>query len=413
MHYVIIGGSIAGISAAKEIRVNDTKGEIVVISTEKTPGYYRPMIPLLIEKDGLDITFPDDPLGQCAADAIFGTAKGLDGSSREVALSSGKKIRYDKLLIATGSTPLVPHVQGLKGADAFPLRTMDDALGIKASAEGRKSAVVIGGGFVGTKASIALRNLGLGVTIVEERGQILPQRLDRRGARIVADVMRKRGIGIITNDTVSEIIRSSGKVKSARLSSRGTLDADLVVIAVGAQPAVDSFRTSGIRINRGIVIDEYLRTNVPDVYAAGDVAEYVDLITGAPALSALWTNAEEMGRFAGRNMAGGTVKYRGFLSVMNATEILGLPVMSVGLIEPEGAGYEVIVEDTLESYRKLIFKGEILVGVVFVGDIANAGIYTSLIKNGIPIGGLKDEAINGNLSYVDFVNVIPSQTLSA
>ncbi len=413
MRYVIVGGSIAGISAAKEIRVNDMKGEIVVVSAEKTKGYYRPMIPSLIEKEGLDIAFPDDPLGKCAADIIFGKANGLDETSREILLSSGRKMRYDRLLIATGSSPLVPRVRGLEGDDTFTLRTMDDALGIKRSAKSGKNAVVIGGGFVGTKASIALRNLGLAVTIVEERGQILPQRLDRRGAWIVADVMRKKGIGIITNDTVSEIVRSGGKVRSARLSSGGTLDADLVVIAVGAQPAVDAFRTSGIRINRGIVIDEYLLTNVPDVYAAGDVAEYVDLVTGAPAVSALWSNAEEMGRFAGRNMAGGTVKYKGFLSVMNATEILDLPVMSVGLIEPEEEGYEVIVEDTLDSYRKLVFKGDVLVGVIFVGDIANAGIYTSLIKNGIPIGGLKDEVINGNLSYVDFVNTIPSQTLSA
>ena len=412
MRYVIIGGSIAGISAVKEIRTSDTKGKIMVISGEQTRGYYRPMIPSLIEKDGIDITFVDDPLEKYAADLIFGTAKSLDGSSREVLLSSGKKMKYDRLLIATGSSPVIPHIQGLRGDDVFPLRTMKDALSIKTSARNKGRAVVIGGGFVGTKASIALRNLGLSVTIVEERGQILPQRLDRRGAWIIADVMRKRGIEIITNDTVSEIIRSSGKVKSLRLFSGGTLDADIVVFAVGARPNVEAFVDSGIRINRGIIIDESFRTSVPDVYAAGDVAEYIDLITGAPAVSALWSNAEEMGKFAGKNMAGGTVKYRGFLSVMNATEILGVPVMSVGLIEPEGEGYEVIVDDTLDSYRKLIFRGDILVGVTFVGNISNAGIYTNLIKNSIPIGSLKDEAINGSLSYIDFVNTIPSQTLS-
>jgi NAD(P)H-nitrite reductase large subunit len=415
MRYVIIGGSIAGISAVKEIRTSDVKGEIMVISAERTKGYYRPMIPSLIEKDGIDITFADDPLEKYATDLIFGTAKGLDASSREVLLTSGKKVRYDKLLIATGSGPLIPRIEGLRGDDAFPLRTMEDALRIKASAKNKKRAVVIGGGFVGTKASIALQNLGLSVTIVEERGQILPQRLDRRGARIIADAMKKQGIEIITDDTVSEIIRSSGKVRSLRLSSGSILDADIVVIAAGARPNVEAFRDSGIRINKGIIIGESLGTNVPDVYAAGDVAEHVDLITGAPAVSALWANAEEMGRFAGRNMAGGTVKYGGFLSVMNATEILGVPVISVGLIEPEpvGGGYEVIVDDTLDSYRKLVFRGDVLVGVIFVGEISNAGIYTNLIKNSIPIGALKDEAINGSLSYADFVNTVPTQMLSA
>lgn len=412
MRYVIIGGSIAGLSAVKEIRAGDIKGEITVISGEKTRAYYRPMIPLLIEKDGVDVTFVDEPLEKYAAQAVYGTVKGLDVTSREVILSSGKKRGYDKLLIATGSSPLIPAIQGLRGDDVFPLRTVEDALSIKSSAKNKKSAVVIGGGFVGTKASIVLRNLGVSVTMVEQRGQLLPQRLDRRGAWIIADVMRKKGIEIITNDTASEIIRSSGKVKSVRLSSGRALDAEIVVIAVGAQPNVDAFRDCGIKINRGIIIDESLRTNVPDVYAAGDVVEYVDLITGAPSLSALWTNAEEMGRFAGKNMAGGTIKYRGFLSVMNATEILGVPVMAVGLIEPEGEGYEVIVEDTLDSYRKLVFKGDILIGVIFIGDISNAGIYTNLIRNSIPIGSLKDEAINGNLNYVNFVNVIPTQTLS-
>jgi len=212
----------------------------------------------------------------------------------------------------------------------------------------------------------------------------------------------------VTNETVQEIRRTSGRLKSVMLASGNTLDADLIVIATGMRPNVDAFAGSGIKINRGIIIDESLRTSLPDVYAAGDVVEYVDLITGAPAVSAPWSNDEEMGKFAGRNMAGGTVKYRGFLSVMNATEIFGVPVMSVGLIEPEGEGYEVIVDDTLDDYRKLVFQGDVLVGAVFVGTISNAGIFTSLIKNGIPVGSLKEETINGSLSYRDFVDTMPS-----
>lgn len=408
MRYVIIGGSIAGIAAAKEIRAGDGRGDILVISEEQPRGYFRPMIPSLIENDGVDIVCADDPLGKNTADIVFGTAVNLKGSSRKVVLSSGKKIRYDKLLIATGSRPVIPPIPGLQGDEVLPLRTREDALRIKASARNGGRAVVVGGGLVGTKASIALRHLGLEVTIVEERGQMLAGRLDRRGARIIAEVMRKRGVEIVTNDTVQEIRRTSGRLKSVMLASGNALNADLIVIATGVRPNVDAFAGSGIKINRGILIDESLRTSLPDVYAAGDVVEYVDLITGAPAVSALWSNAEEMGKFAGRSMAGGTVKYRGFLSVMSATEIFGVPVMSVGLIEPEGEGYEVIVDDTLDDYRKLIFRRDVLVGVVFVGTISNAAIYTSLIKNGIPIGSLKEETINGSLSYRDFVDTIPA-----
>jgi NAD(P)H-nitrite reductase large subunit len=407
MRYVIIGGSIAGIAAAKEIRASVGRGDILIISEEQPKGC-RPMIPSLVEHDGIDMVFADDPLGKNTADIVFGTAMNLKGSSREVLLSSGTKIRYDKLLIATGSRPVVPSISGLQGDEVFPLRTTEDALRITMSARNKGRAVVVGGGLVGTKASIALRHLGMGVTVVEERGQMLSGRLDRRGARIIAEVMRKRGVGLVTNETVQEIRRTSGRLKSVMLASGNTLDADLIVIATGMRPNVDAFAGSGIKINRGIIIDESLRTSLPDVYAAGDVVEYVDLITGAPAVSAPWSNDEEMGKFAGRNMAGGTVKYRGFLSVMNATEIFGVPVMSVGLIEPEGEGYEVIVDDTLDDYRKLVFQGDVLVGAVFVGTISNAGIYTSLIKNGIPVGSLKEETINGSLSYRDFVDTMPS-----
>jgi NAD(P)H-nitrite reductase large subunit len=413
MRYVIIGGSIAGISAAKEIRGSDMKAEITVISAEKTRAYYRPMIPFLIEKDGIDITFVDDPLEKYAAQAVYGTVKDLDVSSREVILSSGKKQGYDKLLIATGSSPLIPDIQGLRGGDVFPLRTMQDALTIKSSLKSKECAVVIGGGFVGTKASIALHHLGFRVTMIEQSGQILPQRLDRRGAWIVADVMRKKGVGIMTNDTVSEIMRnSSGTVKSVKLASGGILDADIVVVAVGAKPNVDVFRDSGIRMNRGILINESLQTNMPDVYAAGDVVEYVDLLSGKPAVSALWTNAEEMGRIAGRNMAGGNVKYQGFLSVMNAAEIFDIPIISIGLIEPEEKEYEIFVEDTIDTYRKLVFKDDVFVGALFIGEVSNAGIYTNLIKNRIPIGSLKEEAIHGTLSYINFVSTIPAKTLT-
>ena len=412
MRHVIVGGSIAGISAAKEIRGNDMKAEITVISAEKARAYYRPMIPSLIEKDGVDITFAEDPLEKYAAQAVYGTVRSIDVSSREVFLSSGKKRAYDKLLIATGSSPLIPDIPGLRGADMFPLRTMEDALSIKSSAKNKERAVVIGGGFVGTKASIALRRLGLRVTMVEQCGQILPQRLDRRGARIVADIMRKKGIGIMTNDKVSEIIRSAGALKSVRLASGGVLDADVVVVAAGAKPNVDAFRDSGIRMNRGILINESLQTSVPDVYAAGDVVEYVDLLSQKPAVSALWTNAEEMGRIAGRNMTGGNIKYQGFLSVMNAAEIFDVPVMSIGLIEPEEKEYEIIVEDTMDTYRKLVFKGDVLVGVLFIGEVSNAGIYTNLIRNRIPIGSLKEEAIHGTLSYINFVSTVPAKTLT-
>lgn len=413
MRHVIIGGSIAGISAAREIRRSDAEAQITMVSEEKTRAYYRPMIPFLIEKDEIDITFADDPSEKYGVENIFEKATGIDVAAKQVLFLSGTKLGYDRLLIATGSGPIIPEIPGLSGPGVSPLRTMEDALRIKSGAKGKRSAVIMGGGFVGTKAAIALKHLGLRVTIVEKLGQILPHRLDGRGSRVLSDAMKAAGIEIVTDDSISEVIRESGVVKSVGLSSGRTVDADLVVIAVGSRPNVEMFRNSGLKINRGILINELLQTNIADIYAAGDVVEYADLITGVPSVSALWGNAEEMGRFAGKNMAGGNIKYGGFLSVMNATDIFGIPVVSVGLIEPEGEEYEVVVEDDIERYRKLVFKGDSLVGVVLIGDVTNAGVYTNVIKNKIPLGHLKAEAMKEGIEYIDFVGSTPTQRLMA
>ncbi|MBI5101244.1 MAG: NAD(P)/FAD-dependent oxidoreductase [Nitrospirae bacterium] len=411
MRHIIIGGSIAGISAAMEIRRSDAGALITMVSKEKPGAYYRPMIPYLIEKDGIDITFTDDPAKKYGIENIFEMATGIDAEAKEVALSSGDKLGYDRLLIAAGSGPVIPAIPGLDGDGVFALRTREDALGIKAAAKGKGDAVILGGGFVGTKAAIALRHLGLGVTIIEQQGQILPGRLDARGSAIVADAMRAAGIEIITGDLISEVIRDGGAVVSVRLSSGRTVKAGLVIVAAGSRPNVGVLRNSGIKTGRGVLINEMLQTNFPDIYAAGDVVEHADLITGMPAVSALWGNAEEMGRLAGKNMAGGNIKYAGFLSVMNATDILGIPVVSVGLIEPEGGGYEVVVQDGIDRYRKFVFRGDTLVGTVLVGDVANAGVYTNVIKNRVPLGRLKAEAMKEGLKYVDFVGSAPVQNL--
>jgi NADPH-dependent 2,4-dienoyl-CoA reductase/sulfur reductase-like enzyme len=146
------------------------------------------------------------------------------------------------------------------------------------------------------------------------------------------------------------------------------------------------------------------RTNIPGIYAAGDVVEGKELVTGARTVSGLWSNALEMGRAAGANMAGGKVKYPGFLSIMNASEIAGVPFISVGLIEPEGERYETVSHEDENGYWKLVLDGELLVGAVSVGDLNHAGIYTSLIKNRIPISRVKEKIMKRAAGYADFLN---------
>ncbi len=412
MHYVLIGGGIAGISAAKAIRENDTAAEITAISNERSKSYYRPMIPLLIEgrKSEAEITFPDDPFVKSRVKTVVGNATVVKTLPKEVLLASGERVAYDKLLIASGGIPIVPAIQGAIGEGVFTLRTVDDAIRIRDAAAHAHGAVVIGGGLVGIKAAAALRlsEAGRGrepvdVTVVEMLPHILSQRLDKRGAEIIRSALVDMGIAIETSQNVAEIVREKGKPSAVKLASGKAIKADMIIIAAGVKPSISYLRDSGIQSGTGVLVNEFLQTNIPDVYAAGDAVEGKELLRDRLTVSGLWTNAFETGRCAGANMAGRKVAYPGLLPVMNATEIAGIPFISAGLIEPEDAECLTVINDRPDGYSKFVFKGECLVGAVFVRDIANAGIYTNLIRNRMPVARLQDKVARKALQYPDLL----------
>ncbi len=407
MHYVILGASAAGISAAKAVRENDSASDITIVNGEKAGAYFRPMIPAIIsgKKSEQDILYPEDPLQGKNIRSVLGTAVGVDTKKKEVLLASGERIGFDSLLIATGCAALKPPIPGLDGSGVYALRNLAQAVRIREVAGAAQSAVVIGGGLVGVKSALALRERASGaamsVTVVEVLPEILQNRLDRTGANMVRAAVEREGIFVVTGQKVDAIVRSGSDVAGVKLRSGRILPANLVIVAAGVKPDIGYLRHSGIRMNRGVLVDEYLRTNISGIYAAGDVAEGRDLITGARTVSGLWTNAREMGRLAGINMCGGKAKYPGFLSVRNASEIAGVPFISVGLIEPAGTKNETMVHQDEDGYWKLVFEKDLLVGAVFVGDIRRAGFYTNLIKNRIPISKFRSKVIKRAAGYAD------------
>lgn len=394
MRYAIVGGSAAGLSALRAVRAHDPSGKVVLISGEKE-FYYRPLIPYVVEgsRAAEDIALVEETADFHGVEVVFERAASLDAAKKEISLESGRKVGFDRLLIATGGAALVPGVPGI--GRAFTLRTLDDARRLGEASRGAGSAVVMGGGFVGLKAAAALKKIGMKVAVVEKLGQVLYPRLDGKGAEILSRRLSRAGIDILTGETVAEVLP-----REVRLGSGVVLKADVVVAAVGVRPGTEWLGGSGLGVERAVVVDEMLMTSAEGIYAAGDVAQGRELVGGAPAVSALWTNAFEMGRAAGANMAGGKVKYPGFLGVMNATEFEGLPVVSVGDVAGEG---EVFASSGGEGYRKLVFRGGRLVGAIFMGDIRRAGIYTNLIKNAVPVGKFKDRAVDGSLSFADFL----------
>jgi len=397
MHHLIIGSGIAGLSAAKAISGLDGKSRITLVANEATPFYYRPLLSHLIDgsRERADILMGEELIRTCNAEVIQDEAQGLKANDGQVLLGSGRTLSFDRLLIATGSRALKPNIPG---ADhALPLRTLADAERLRQAAVPGSKAVVIGGGLIGIKAAEALNAAGVQVTIVEQCPHLLYPKIDVDGAAFIAEQLTKAGITIHTGERVAAITAGSG----VRLGSGQELAADLVVMAVGVRPNSEWLQASGLAQDSGLIVNDRLETSAPGVFAAGDVCRIPDLLTGKTHTSALWTNAVEMGRTAGVNMAGGKRRFAGGLLVLNATELGGRAIIAAGLTTADTGNFEIHSTQHHGSYRKLVFDGDHLVGLILIGDVQRAGLYVQLIRNRQPLGAAKAKAIRHTLQYAD------------
>ena len=404
MRYLIIGNSAAGVFAAEAVRELDREGSVDIISDEKYPAYARCLTSSYLSgamKDSDIWIRPDDFYERNKLNLRSGEkVVKIDFSGSQVYTDAERAYCYDKLLIATGASPTMPKIPGIDAKGVFGLRTLSDAKNILQYSGSGKRAVVVGGGFVSIKAAYALLKAGLHVTCLITSGQILSQMLDRDAAEIVAGVLSSKGLVIRYNTDVSEIISNNDNekgptVRSVRLSGREEIPADLVIIGKGVSPNTGFLAGSGIKIEHGVVVDRYLQTNQPNLFAAGDVAQTHDVVFGDSRINAIWPNAAEQGRVAGRNMAGMVTEYPGSLG-MNAADFFGLSTIAAGHTRAEGDDYEVVkLYPGPGLYRKLVFKGDILVGYVLVGQTARAGLLTTLIKEKRPLGKSKNELKTG------------------
>ncbi len=412
MRYLIIGNSAAGNAAAGAIRRFDRAGEVLILSAESQPSYYRPLIPHLIDgtKSGDDLlrdpphTPPDVTVRlDCRVTAVDPTAK-------TVTMADGEGLGYDRLLLATGSTPIKPDIPGLDGPGIFTLRTWDDALAIRRAAEGKQRAVILGGGRVGMKSAFALRALGLEVTVVEWLDRIVPQQLDDVGASIFAACIEEAGIHLRLGQTFHEVVHEGEKLTGVILDDNTRLPADLIVVGTGVRANVELAQAAGLAVGQGMQTDEEMRTSAPDVYAAGDAVETSDAVTGESIVSGIWTNAVGMGVCAGENMAGGQRHFAAAFNLLNAMELGGLPVISVGLIHPpEEDGYEVHAIRHGDVYRKLVLKEGRLVGLILINEIERAGVYQTLIRERADVTPFRDKLLARRFHYGHFVSQQPQE----
>jgi NAD(P)H-nitrite reductase large subunit len=282
--------------------------------------------------------------------------------------------------VATGASPVIPPIEGVNLPGIFTLYTVDSAREVLTFLKKKKRIAVIGAGLIGLQTVGALLKSGRKAFLIEMKDQILPQTLDLKGARIIEEKLRQKGVDIYLGQKISRIYGSHRK-KVIILSLGNELMTDGVILAVGIRPNVDFLQGSDIALAGGVIIDQHCRTNSNGVYAAGDVAEAPDpLREGHPTINASWPNAIKQGKVAGLNMAGKKVHLLQNVRY-NAFTLFDLPCISIGLIRSEeGIQLEEIVFQEESSYRKFLFKDGFLVGAILIGDVEDAGVIANIIE---------------------------------
>jgi len=393
MRYVIIGNSASGIAAIEAIRECDKQGRITVISDESYFNYSRPLISYLLGKKINREALPyrsKEFYKQNRIDLLLNKkATGLDLRNKDVLIGK-ERIKFDKLLIAVGGTPFIPKIKNSNINGVFTFTKLADAERIEkyVKANKAKQAVAIGGGLIGLKATEGLVELGIKVTIVELADRILSSTFDKKASGIIEHALEKIGCKLITSNTVEKFTNSqSHKVTAVILKDKKEIKCDLVIVAIGVRPNIELVRNMPIETNKGIIVDNSMQTNIKDIYAAGDCCELKD----KNELIAIWPVAVRQGKIAGYNMAGIKKEYSGGL-VMNSVELCGIPTISVGQTNPKGNGFKILEYFNKEKsiYKKIVLQNGRIVGVILVGDIERAGIYTGLIKDRVNAESFKE-----------------------
>ncbi len=408
--YLIIGGSAAGMAAAQAIREKDATGRITILSDEPDMPYFRPMIPYVVtgKKNAENIGLSGNgPYRASGIDVRTGArVDSVDTTQKSVRIAGKDQMTYGKLLLATGSSPFIPpEIEGTNASGVFALRKLSDARAMAQRAEYTHHAVMLGGGLLNLKASFALLELGVKVTLVVFSPEILSQLMEPEDAGLIRSALETAGLKIITGRSAMRIISGKGGVTGVSLDDGAELPCQMVCIGKGVRPNTGFLTGSGIAVEKGIVVDKYTTCNDPHTFAAGDVAVTFDPITGNRIATALWTNAVEMGRCAGYNMAGAKTAYAGTFGIMNATQVADVPFVSMGIVHTRNTAHEVHVSATGSTYRKTVFSpdGKTLVGALFVGNIKGAGMYRCLIRGKKPISRIKSHVVDQTLHYGHFL----------
>jgi len=403
MRYLIVGNCAAGVNAIEGIRELDKDGKITVISNENFPAYCRSLITDYVAgtRQKEDILYREkDFYDKNGVSLILGEkVSRIDISKKEVILQKGNSLPYNKLLIATGASPKPLGIKGEEKYGIFGFRTLLDAGEIIKIGDKTGKAVVLGGGLIGLKAAYGMKKRGINVQVMVKSSRVLSQVVDTEAAQIIGKWLQENGISIRTGIGPREILGDS-EVEEVRLDNGEKISTKLVIVGKGVMSNTSLVKDSPIMTHWGILTDDFLQTNVEGIFTAGDVAETKDIVTGNRAVNALWTAACEQGRIAGMNMVKRNKKYPGSIGA-NSADFFGLAFISVGYVRVRKKGYEELVKSNLKhyKYKKVVLKGNRLVGFTTINNIENAGVYTALIRKKADISSIKDILLEDYFDY--------------
>ena len=416
-HHVILGAGPAGVIAAETIRKQAPHDQITIVGDEAEPPYSRMAIPYLlignIQEDGTYLRKSATHFEGLNVKQVSARAQRVDGAGKQVHLSNGEVLAFDKLLIATGSRPVQPPIPGIDSPEVQTCGTLEDARAIMALAKPGARVVQMGAGFIGCIIMEALAARGVQLTVVEMGDRMVPRMMGPVAGGMIRDWVQNKGVQVFTGAKVTSIQRqgeSSGGLLSKLagmlgggsqdasdapvtvvLSNGKKIPADLVISATGVKPCIDFLEGSDVKCLQGVLTDEHLQTNIPGVYAAGDCAEAFDKVSGKTIVSAIQPNAAEQARVAALNMVGQTTYLKGVTQI-NVLDTLGLISTSFGNWEGVSGG-ESATLTTDSRHLSLQFSGDVMVGCNSVGWTDHVGVMRGLVEGQVHLGEWKDKLI--------------------
>lgn len=400
---VIVGNGVAGVTAARIIKDRNQEA-CVSLYTEETYQYYpRPRLYDVLsgEAEARDVyLFSEAWYKKKGIDIQLNSrTSSINTDQKELLLENGSRISYDKLLMANGGHSFVPPIKGVEKNGVFTLRTIEDALRIKEFTKKTTKVIVIGGGLLGSEFAYSLKKLGQQVDIVEMFPRLLPRQLDPDGATILKNRIESYGINIILGAKTLEILGNK-TVSGILLDNGATISADLVLISAGVRPNTGLARESGIKVNRGVVVDEHLKTSAENVYAVGDVAEFNGIVYGIiPA-------AMEQATVAAANILGDENSVYTGTVPSNTLKIVGIDLTSMGIVNPEEPKYEEIKKSDQKKsiYKKLVLDKGKIVGAILLGDKKGVTSIKKLMTQQTDITEYKNAILNDNFDYAKMPN---------